>query len=248
MEFFKALGTHVLAMLISVTLLVTGISLVLKSYTRHGDSLEVPDLKGVKIEDAIRLLEEQHLRYQIIDSLYFEDKPALSILEQNPVATSKVKEGRIIYLTINTNKAPLVTMPNIQDVSLRQAESILANAGLKVTSTIYKPDLAKDVVLDVLYMNSSIVAGRKIAKGTGLTLVLGDGLGGESTELPDLTGLTLDEANNLLNTSSLSLGSVVYLGAISDSASAVVVRQNPPYQADAKVSSGTPIDLFLTQQ
>jgi beta-lactam-binding protein with PASTA domain len=78
-------------------------------------------------------------------------------------------------------------------------------------------------------------------------LVLGDGLGGESIDMPDLTGLTLEEANNLIQSSSLTLGSVVFMGSISDSASAKVVRQNPPYTEGATINGGQPIDLFIRQ-
>lgn len=247
MNFFKVLGANLLAIVLVIIGVFTAVSFVLNSYTRHGDSLTVPDIRGLRIEDAIHLLEEKNLRYIISDSLYFEDKPKLSILEQNPAPNSKVKEGRYIYITINSNKAPQVALPNLLDVSLRQAEAMLGSVGLKVGKLIYKPDIAKDVVLDVQYLNMSLQPGKKIGKGTPVDLILGDGLGGESISLPDLSGLTLEEARNILSSSSLTIGSVVYLGAISDSSSAKVARQNPAFTEGATVSSGQPIDLFLKQ-
>ena len=248
MNFFKVLGVNILAIILVIIGVFTAVSFILNSYTRHGDSLNVPDIRGLKIEDAIHVLEEKNLRYIISDSLYFEDKPKLSILEQNPAPNSKVKEGRYIYITINSNKAPQVPLPNLLDVSFRQAEAMLAGAGLKVGNIIYKPDIAKDVVLDVRYQNSSLQPGIKIGKGTSVDLVLGDGLGGESVNLPDLTGLTLEEARNLLSSASLNVGSVVYLGAISDSTSAKVARQSPAFTEGATVSGGQPIDIFLKQE
>lgn len=247
MNFFKVLGANILALVVVVFGVFTAVSFVLNGYTRHGDSLAVPDLRGLKIDDAIHLLEEKKLRYIVSDSLYFEDKPKLSIIEQNPAPNSKVKEGRFIYITINSNKAPQVPLPNLLDVSLRQAEAMLAGAGLKVGQLIYKPDIAKDVVLDVQFQRGSLQPGMKIGKGTAVDLVLGDGLGGASVNLPDLTGLTLEEARNLLSSSALNVGSVVYLGAISDSSAAVVTRQSPAYAEGATVSGGQPIDLFLKQ-
>lgn len=247
MNFFKVLGVNVVAIVVVIILIFTSVSFILNSYTRHGDSLTVPDIRGLRIEDAIHLLEEKSLRYIISDSLYFDDKPKLSILEQNPAPNSKVKEGRFIYITINSNKAPQVALPNLLDVSLRQAEAMLGSVGLKVGKLIYKPDIAKDVVLDVQYLNMSLQPGKKIGKGTAVDLILGDGLGGENISLPDLTGLTLEEARNLITSSSLTLGSVVYLGAVSDSAETRVARQNPAFAEGATVSSGQPIDLFLKQ-
>jgi beta-lactam-binding protein with PASTA domain len=247
MKFIKTFGIHIIAIAVTLFIIFTAVSFILNSYTRHGESLTVPDIRGLKIEDAIHVLEQKKLRYIISDSLYFDDKPKLSILEQNPAPQSKVKEGRFVYITINSNKAPQVNLPNLLDVSLRQAEAMLASTGLKVGKFIYKPDIAKDVVLDMQYLGSSIQPGVKIGKGTAVDLVLGDGLGGESIDMPDLTGLTLEEANNLLQSSSLTLGSVVYMGSISDSVSAKVVRQNPPYTEGATINGGQPIDLFIRQ-
>jgi eukaryotic-like serine/threonine-protein kinase len=247
MNFFKVLGVNLITILIVVFLIVTGIAFILKGYTRHGQALTVPDVRGLKIDDAIRVLEGKNLRCVVSDSLYFEDKPKLSVLEQNPVAESSVKEGRMVYITINTNAAPKITLPNVLDVSLRQAEAMLLSAGLKIGKFIYKPDIAKDVVLDVRYMNTSVQPGKKIDKGTTVDLVLGDGLQGEETDMPDLSGLSLEEARNLLQSSSLNLGSVVYTGAITDSSEARVVRQNPAYTEGATIKAGQPIDLFMKQ-
>lgn len=247
MKFIKLLGINIILILLVLFGIVTAISFLLKSYTRHGQALQVPDVRGLKYEDAARVLDDKKLRYVIADSVFFEDKPKQSVLEQNPAAGSSVKENRTIYLTVNTSRAPKVSMPNVLDVSLRQAEPLLKSAGFKIGKYIYKPDIAKDVVLDVLVYNQSIQPGQKIEKGTTIDLVLGDGLNGESVDMPDLVGLSLQEAHNLLKSSSLNLGSVVYVGAVSDSSAATVVRQNPPYTEGANIKAGQTIDLFLKQ-
>lgn len=247
MKFVKILGANLFAIVVVVVLILTIISLGLNSYTRHGQSLTVPDIKGIPIKDAITILEQKKLRYEVIDSLYFDDKPKLSILEQNPQPQSKVKEGRIIYLTINSDAAPKVAIPNLIDVSLRQAQAMLLAAGLKTGQLIYKPDIAQNVVLEQQVSGQSVAAGDKIAKGTSIDLVLGSGLEGAEVPIPDLTGLSLDEAGNLLQSSSLNLGAVVYQGVIKDSTQAKVFRQQPPYSPSANVTSGQPIDLFLKQ-
>ncbi len=247
MKFIKTFGLHILAIFAVMALCFAIISYVLNGYTRHGESLTVPDIKGLKIDDAIHLLSQKNLKYVISDSLYFADKPKLSILEQNPNAGSKVKVGRCVYLIINSNKVPQVSLPNLKDVSLRQAESMLVRAGLKLGKLIYKPDIAKDVVLEVQFLNASIQPGYKIGIGSQVDLVLGDGLNGESVDVPDLVGLTLQEASNLIQSASLNVGSVVYLGSISDSSSAKVVRQNPAFTDGATTIGGQPIDLFIKQ-
>ncbi|MES2780374.1 MAG: PASTA domain-containing protein, partial [Bacteroidota bacterium] len=148
----------------------------------------------------------------------------------------------------NSNKAPLVNLPNLIDVSLRQAQVMLQSVGLKVGKLIYRPDIAQNVVLEQLYGNHTIAAGTKIPKGSTIDLVLGDGLGQGDVSLPDLTGMTLEEARNLLASSTLNVGSVVYQGVVTDSTSAKVYRQTPGFAEGVMVGSGQAIDLFLKQE
>lgn len=246
--FLKVLSANLLAIVIVVFITFIGISVVLNQTTRHGEALTVPDITGLSMEDAAAVLASKNLKFMITDSLFFEDKPKNSVLDQNPSPQSKVKEGRIIYLTLNSNKAPLVNMPNLIDVSLRQAQVLLQSVGLKPGRLSYKPDIAQNVVLEQLYGNSSIAAGAKIPKGSTVDLVLGDGLGQGDVSLPDLTGMTLEEARNLLSSSALSVGAVVYQGPIKDSTLATVFKQTPAFAEGVMVGSGQAIDLFLKQE
>jgi beta-lactam-binding protein with PASTA domain len=247
MNFLKGFFTHILLIIAFVVVAFMITSAVLKDYTRHGQSLTVPEIQGLRIDHAARLLSEKKLRFVITDSLYFADKPKLAVLDQDPAPGSKVKEGRVIYITINADAAPFVNMPNLVDVSLRQAVVILQSLGLQAGKNIYKPDIAQNVVLEQLYKGRTILPEQKIAKGSTIDLVLGDGLSGAETELPDLTGLTVEEAGNLLQSSSLNVGAVVYQGPVRDSASATVVRQNPPYSPGMTLKSGRAVDLYLKQ-
>ncbi len=248
MNFLKSLGANIIAIIISIIVVFTVVSLILNSYTRHGDSLTVPDIRRLKISEMQRVLSEKKLHFVITDSLFFADKPVLSVVEQNPAPQSKVKEGRIIYITINANSAPTVLLPNLIDVSIRQASAVLINAGLKPGKLIYKPDIAQNVVLDMLYRGQTIKADSKIPKGSTIDLVLGDGLDGSDVSLPDLTGLTLEEASNLLASSSLNKGSVSFEGIIKDSSSAKIFKQNPAFSDGKMLRSGHAVDLFLKQE
>jgi beta-lactam-binding protein with PASTA domain len=248
MNFIKSLGANLVAIILSVIIVFTIISFVLNAYTRHGESLTVPDIRGMKIGNAVKVLADKKLRFIVIDSLFFPDKPALSVIEQNPAPQSKVKEGRVVYITLNVNAAPTIPMPNLVDVSVRQASAILQSSGLKAGRLIYKPDIAQNVVLDMLYKGQPIKPGAEIPKGSVVDLVLGDGLEGSDVPLPDLTGLTLEEAGNLLTSSSLNKGSVIYEGVISDSAAAKIDRQEPAFTEGKMVRAGHSIDLYLKQE
>ncbi|WP_159637492.1 PASTA domain-containing protein [Sphingobacterium composti Ten et al. 2007 non Yoo et al. 2007] len=213
----------------------------LRIYTKHGDAQEVPILKGLTIDEAKDLLDKAGLEYKV-DSIYQMDaKPGL-VIEQNPSPTALVKSGRTIYLTIITQVAPDVEFPNIIEKNLIEAQAILNNASLKIGDTIYINDIARDVVLDAKFAGVSIKTGRQIAKGSKITLVLGNGRGANEVEIPTLTNLTLSEAKFALIGLGLTVGKIS--GNIIDSASARVISQSPD-STSRFISIGSPINLEL---
>ncbi|RZK58156.1 MAG: PASTA domain-containing protein [Pedobacter sp.] len=231
---------------------VIGILLIaffsLRYYTKHGEGLNVPELKGLPLAQAVSKLEDLGLRYEI-DSVYVMDKPPGIVTDQDPDANTFVKGNRTIYLTINTAQAPNVKFPDIENKSLREAQAILESYRLKLGDTTYKPDVARDVVLEAYFGGQLIRTGEVLPTGSRINLTLGDGRGPEDVELPDLTGLTIDEAKMSLRGSVLALGTITWEGPVTDSATAVVVTQFP-LVADTlvKVKLGTPVNITLSNK
>jgi beta-lactam-binding protein with PASTA domain len=217
----------------------------LGGYTHHGESITVPDVRGMSQERMERFLEDNSLKSLIVDSLFEMDKKPGTVLEQDPAPNSKVKEGRTIYITINSGKPPKVKMPLLTDVSYRQAEAILLSYGLKVGQIIYQPDLAKNAVLDQLYHGNHIDAGRELNKGSVIDLVLGDGMGNTEIPVPDLTGSTRSEALFVLKGSSLNVGSIVFDAGVKDTLNAKVYRQIPAATEGAVLSQGEAVNIYL---
>lgn len=118
-------------------LLVWLASQALSVYTRHGQSLTLPNLKGLKMEEVESLLAQKKLRYVITDTVFVDKMPKSAVVEQNPAPNSKVKEGRIIYLSINSDASATVLMPNLINSSLRYAETVLNGMGLVVGTVTY---------------------------------------------------------------------------------------------------------------
>ena len=217
----------------------------LNNYTHHGESITVPDVRGLTEEKLIRFIEDKHLQYKIVDSLYEDGKAPGTVIEQDPKPDSKVKENRTIYLTVNSSKPPKVKMPNLIDVSFRQAEAILQTFGLKVGQTIYKPDLARNAVLSQLYKGKSVSAGTEIYKGSAIDLVLGDGLGNAEVPVPNLISLTKGEALFVLKGSSLNIGTITFDDGVKNEDAAKVYRQIPDANGSATIKQGEAIDIFL---
>jgi len=238
---------NLLLIVATIVVVVMAAFYSLDFYTRHGSGIPVPQLKGLQIEKAMDILKEQGFDYKI-DSAYVLDQPPGAVLEQDPDPGTNVKENRTIYLTVVTRIAPPVALPDLTPYTYREAVATLANYGLKVGDTIYKPDIARDHVLEMRYRGAPIAAGTKIPKGSRLDLVLGNGEGAGEVDIPDFINQDLDEAKFVISHNGLTLGTVTYQGAITDSSSVVIVQQTPmKTDSAAKVPNGTRINLTVIQ-
>lgn len=159
-----------------VSAILIGLTLfALNIYTRHNDTREVPDLKGMQVQDAAAIVSSANLKYEVVDSVYQKDGVPGAILEQIPKGKSKVKEGRTIYLTIQSVSEPLIAVPDLEDASLRQSETLLRTLGFTNINIEYIPSEYRGLVYSVEYRGNKLKAGEKIPKGSTLTLKVGDG-------------------------------------------------------------------------
>lgn len=256
MNFLRFLFSRVflkhLAIAAGITLLILCVVFIfLRIYTRHGQALSVPDLKGLSLEEADSVLASKKLRLQVVDSVFNLNAIRGSVIEQNPQAEFKVKENRTIFLTINAFNPEIIPMPEVVGVSLRQASAILETAGLKTGRLTYVPDIAVNNVLQQKYMGNVIEEGDSIAKGSEIDLVLGRGLSNERTAAPDLMGLLFEEARQKITERYLNLGAVIYDRSIEnndDSAAAFVWKQRPVYNEEDEIliNLGSSVDIWLT--
>jgi len=232
---------------VSITLVMYLILKWLNVYTKHGETISVPDLKGMNIVEAMDLLDDQGFKY-VIDSIYTDQAEPNSVYEQEPEANALVKENRTIYFTVVSGSAPTVKLPDLIDVSLREAQAILESYGIKVGRLIYRPDLAQNAVLGIQHKGRDVKKGYVISKGEVVDLILGDGYGNLKVEIPNLIGLSYDEALFVLQGSKLILGAVIFDGTKNDTLNAVVYRQSPESSTDTsanKISQGETIDIYL---
>ncbi|MGY4384356.1 beta-lactam-binding protein with PASTA domain [Pedobacter sp. UYP24] len=245
----KSFRSNLIAAVITVAVILFVAFFSLRYYTKHGQGLNVPVLKGLAFTEAVSKLEALGLRYEV-DSVYIMDTPPGTIIDQDPNANTYVKDNRTIYLTVSMNKAPDVKFPDIESKPFSQARAIIESFGLKLGDTTYKSDVARDVVLQVSFGGQPITVGQVIPKGSKIDLLLGDGKGNEEVEIPTLIGLTKDEALFALrNGAMLNLGMVTWEGVITDSAEAVIVKQEP-FATDSvtKVKIGTPVNITLSNK
>lgn len=232
--------------------IIVGIYIVLlflRLYTHHGQALSVPVFEGLTLEEARQLASDKNLRLQIIDSVYIPGKPGGTIVAQNPSADSKVKAKRFIFVTLNAVNPEKTDMPNVIGISLRQAQDNIESSGLKVGNINYVPDIAVNYVLRQYYKNREIAPNTKINKGSRIDLVVGMGVSNERSTIPNLVGLSLDNARETMAAAYFNMGAVVYDNSVEtydDSLKAVIWKQIPEYSAGSTINLGSPIDVFLT--
>lgn len=221
----------------------------LDKYTLHGQSTQVPDLIGFIEIEVEEILEQRGLKYQIMDSLYRDNVPRGIVLEQHPEAGSAVKDGRIIYLTINKMRPENAFMPNIVDKSKRAAIETLKSAGLEVGLLSYRPDQCFDCVLLQQLKGENVEPGAEIPKGTEIDLVLGGGLSDDKILVPLVINMTREEAMKELWESYLNIGAEFYDESVlnaDDSMAARIYKQSPSYSIDSWLRMGSSVDVEYT--
>ncbi|WP_190811574.1 PASTA domain-containing protein [Flagellimonas sp. S3867] len=170
--FLIQLGLALLASILIVFLILRW----LKSSTNHGEFVEVPDFSKMSVMEMREAVEDAGLRYQVLDSSnYNPEYPRFSILEQNPQAGNKVKSNRKIYFTVNPSGYKKVTVPDIIQVTQRNATSMLRAVGLEVQRVTYIDELGKDMVYRMKYKGKHIKPGDKLPKTSKVELICGNG-------------------------------------------------------------------------
>lgn len=162
---------------------------IMPAYTNYNEGITIPDVTSISLNEAESLLSSYGLRYEVTDRRANAAFPADYVIDQNPAPSIIVKPNRKVYLTVNTEVKPQVEVPNVVDLSLRNAEIQLQNYGLQVGSRSYESSRFKNVVL-----RQSIPEGATVEKGTVIDLVISDGLGDEIVPVPEIVGLLLTEA------------------------------------------------------
>lgn len=198
-----------IAALVAIVLFVFVI-IWLKRYTMHGNEVTIPQVTGMSQEEAEIVLRGNGLYLVVVDSTYSDKAPLGTVVEQTPPALSHAKPDRPVYVVMNARTKQLIPLPELHDVSYRQAEATLRSIGLKVSNVQYEPSLYPDNVLDVRAEGRSLNEGTRLPEGSGVTLVIGRRQGTSNVEVPNLLGMTLAQARTTLLKIGLTIGAYEY--------------------------------------
>jgi beta-lactam-binding protein with PASTA domain len=243
------LGFILSNLLIAATLVMVGTIILLvclRKYTEHKVEIEVPKITELYLEEAKLTLESQGLHLEVIDSTYSNKAPLGTIVEQNPSAGSKVKHGRTIYAIQNSRFRRPVVLPELRDMSLRQAKTTLLALGLQVDSIEYEPSAYRDIVLDIRMDGAAVLAGTRLTEDTPVTLIIGQGKGTEEVTTPSIIGKPLNEARSWLLSHKLSVGAVDYdIPPTEETMQSYIVYSQSP-ESGTVIVEGSSVNLKLS--
>ena len=172
---FKIIAVNLLVMAVIAFAVPYATLRWLDSYTNHNIAYEVPDVRGLQLEEAVAALKESKLDYSVTEYKYKDGAGKDEVLEQRPLANSKVKEGRKIALVLNTTEKPRQGIPPVIDnSSLREAEFRLKAAGF-VVEAVDTIKGEREWVYELRYKGRKLENGTAIPRGSKVTLVIGSG-------------------------------------------------------------------------
>lgn len=238
---------HILLIVVVFFLILTVGFYLLSLYTRHGESVSVPNLEGLPVSQVETVLSNTDMTFEVTDSIYRDDVPRGVVVSQNPDSQKNVKRGRTIFLTVNSILPEMVTMPELVGKSRRIALPLIEIAGLKLENMKYRPDEScTDCVLGMEYEGKPIKPGDRIRKGEKVTLILGR-QSNVTTVVPTIIGMNYREALELINSQSLNMGEILDCKGCrtaQDTVAAFVSSQIP--QGGSAITLGAFVDVYLT--
>jgi beta-lactam-binding protein with PASTA domain len=171
---------YVKNLLIAFAILAVIIFVVLRwldIYTNHGKQVTVPDVVGLQVAEAAPFFGQRTLYYVVIDSSFVKNRPSGSILETIPPVGTNVKEGRTIYVTVNSYSAHLLVVPEVKNMSQRQASAMLKSLGFESVTITMVSAAYRDLVLGLETRGKILSAGDRLPADIPLTLLVSSGEG-----------------------------------------------------------------------
>lgn len=214
---------------------------MLNVYTRHGKVYELPDFTGMTAEQIEKSYGKDY-HFILIDSVYSKTEAPGTIVQQDPLPQSKVKHGRNVYYIIVAKMPEKTNMPNLNNLSLRQALVLLESNGLEVEGLKYVDHFARNAICEQRFENSIIKPGTEINKGSKIMLYVGLGPDNKKTPLPSLYGVGAQDVQHILNMAGLNLGNEIF-----DNRDSIqhmkVFKMDPPF-SKGMVNPGTYVNVW----
>jgi serine/threonine-protein kinase len=172
---------------------------------RHDDDRLVPAVVGLSVDSATSALKTVDLGIAIVGEEFSAAHPAGGIISQLPPQGMRVREGRLIKVSVSKGSRKL-TVPNLIGMSRRPAELLLLDYGLYVGEIVEvdTAGVAKGTVLGTFPP-----PGAGVAPQSRVTLtVAAGGVEPDSTVVPNVVGRNVEEAKKRIAAFGLQVGKI----------------------------------------
>lgn len=251
MKYFKfltqrAFYIHLLIIIALIVIIIEAAFISLKGYTRHAEEIIVPDFVGLDCDSIMEAYQDEY-HFIMLDSIYSKVFSEGSIYQQDPLPNSKVKKGRNMYL-VKVSEAPeKVAMPNLRNLSLRQALVSLKANGLKVSELEFVEHFAKNAIVDQKFEGKIVEPGTEIIKGSEIKLLVGYGHDDKRTHLPNLLTVKKENVKRDIIEASLNLGNEIYMDN-DEEGKYKVYKMKPAYNIETLVQLGSKVDVWYRSE
>lgn len=225
---------------VAIAILVIAVGLVsgyfYNKISGNSGEPEVPQIIGLKSEDAKKLVEAKKLKF-VVYGKEKSEKPEGTVLRCFPTEGTKVKVNSDVRVSVSGGQSA-TTVPNLKEVDLESAKGMIKNAGLKLGKIEHKnsDSVPKDSVI-----SQNPEPDSDATSDTIVDLVVSNGSDSSSTLVPDLSNRTLESASAALSNSKLKLGEKKSVNTSDESLDGKVLNQS--IEANQKVREGTVINV-----
>jgi serine/threonine-protein kinase len=224
-------------------ILVAGISayFTLTLIIKSEDTVIVPDLKGKDVVYALELLTDLELNTKVKGSEYTTDIPKNYVVFQEPQAGAEIKKGRDVKIILS--KGPqTISMPNLLALSVQQANIILDENGIcqgELSSTYSKKVEKYHIIAQVPSQ------GTMISRGGCADLLISKGVQPRAFKMPDLVGLSLEDALQSIENVKLVIGEIKSAYQKNKPRN-IIVKQTPT--SGYRVITASPVSLLINRE
>ena len=234
--------TKLFIIIASVIIVIAGIigaGAMLGWFSGDNDEVEVPDFKGMTLEEAQIEAEKYGLKVEEGDQVYSPDQEEGKITSQTPGKGAKVSKGKVITVNISLGKKDGV-VPNIVGMDYKEAKAYLKDFGFELGMVVK----VKSTKPENTVITQSVEAGSTADKGTVIDVEVSDGKGKEMKEVPYLIGKDVDTAKSEIIAAGFKVGNIYYEESDEYPKNTITSQQ---YKSGEELEEGTAIDIVVSK-
>lgn len=203
------------------------------------DELRVPKIIGLTADEAKDAVEKVGLTYVVLGE-EASDKPAGTIIAVFPSEGTAVKKESEVRVRISTGPGE-IEVPDVVKLGKSVAQDHIVTQGLKVGKITedYSEEIEEGAVI-----STNPVAKTKVKKGDTVDIVISIGSRIKKTQVPDLIGLTLKEAEQVLAVVNLKLGSTTAVITDDISRDGKIFNQSEPAMTSVQENEKISVNYY----